>query len=65
MLWFDLIASGLTDEDLYPRCSEFGIKVGEPLPGRVVFHHQITEDAFAKLCDCFRAVFKERNLRRG
>ena len=65
MLWFDLNASGLTDEDFYPLCSEFGIKVGEPLPGRVVFHHQITEDAFARLSDRFRAVFKERNLRRG
>ncbi len=37
---------------------KFDIKIGEPIFGRVVFHYQITDEAFGKLCDFFRAVLK-------
>ncbi|KAI6717259.1 threonine aldolase [Diplocarpon mali] len=59
MIWFDLAASGLTPEEFYPVANRFKIKIGAPLFGRVVFHHQISQDAFMRLCDFFRAVLKK------
>lgn len=60
MIWFDLEASGLTPDEFYPVARKFDLKVGEPILGRIVVHYQITDEAFARLCDFFRAVFKTR-----
>ncbi|KAF5024650.1 hypothetical protein F66182_3272 [Fusarium sp. NRRL 66182] len=61
MVWFDLEASGLTRDDFYPLAREFDLKFMEhPLMnGRLVFHYQITEGAFARLCDFIRAVLEK------
>jgi threonine aldolase len=58
LIWLDIEASGLTPEDFYPLASKFDVKVGEPILGRVAFHYQITDAAFARLCNFFRAVLK-------
>ncbi|KAK2624055.1 hypothetical protein QTJ16_006689 [Diplocarpon rosae] len=59
MIWFDLEASGLTPEEFYPVARRFKIKVGAPLFGRVVFHYQISQDAFLRLCEFFKAVLEK------
>ncbi|KZF18811.1 l-allo-threonine aldolase [Xylona heveae TC161] len=64
MVWFDLEASGLMREQFYPLARTFDVKLFEhPLVnGRVVFHYQITEDAFARLCQFVREVLKVPSL---
>ncbi|KAF2762358.1 l-allo-threonine aldolase [Pseudovirgaria hyperparasitica] len=61
IIWFDLEASGLRDEDFYPMSSQFGLKIGAPLYGRICFHYQISEQAFERLCEFFKAVLKKTN----
>lgn len=60
MVWLDFDASGLTRDDFYPMMRKFNlIAMEHPLMnGRLVFHYQITDDAFAKLCQVFRVVLK-------
>lgn len=58
MIFFDLEASGLNQNEFYPLASKFNLKLKGPLPDRIVFHHQITEEVFGRLCDFFRTVFK-------
>ena len=63
MVWLDIEASGLTPDEFYPMAQEFGMKVGELMGGRFVFHHQITDDVFVKLCDFFRTILKSGGSR--
>ena len=58
MVWLDVEGSGLTPDEFYPVARNFGLKVMDMLEGRLVFHYQITDAAFARLCDFFRAVLK-------
>ncbi|KAF2469220.1 l-allo-threonine aldolase [Lindgomyces ingoldianus] len=60
MIWLDLEASGLTPEEFYPVATKFHLKVGEPILGRLVFHYQITDETFTRLCDFFSHVLKDR-----
>lgn len=60
MIFFDLEASGLTHNEFYPVASKFGLKIGLPLLGRLVFHHQITDATLDRLCDFFRTVLKNK-----
>ncbi|KAH9896368.1 l-allo-threonine aldolase [Xylariomycetidae sp. FL2044] len=61
MVWLDIEGSGLTLEYYYEVASRFPINIGEPLHGRLCFHYQISDQAFAALCDFFRAVLKRPN----
>lgn len=65
MLWFDLPGSGIAPEDFYPRAAQFGLKIGQPILGRIVFHYQISDATFARLCDFFRAVLKDAHRPSG
>lgn len=58
MVWLDLEASGLTRDNFYPLARGYDLKFMEhPLMnGRLVFHYQITDAAFARLCSFIRAV---------
>jgi threonine aldolase len=58
IIWIDLEASKLAPEKFYAMANKFHIKIGAPIFGRIVFHYQITDAAFARLCDFFRTVFK-------
>ncbi|KAG6366632.1 hypothetical protein INS49_000810 [Diaporthe citri] len=59
MLCSDLPASGNPPEDFYPRAAQFGLKIGQPILGRIVFHYQISDATFARPCDFFRFVLKD------
>lgn len=59
IIWIDLEASGLKPAEFYPMAKKFDLKIGEPILGRIVFHYQITDAAFVRLCDFFRAVFQK------
>lgn len=57
MVWLDLPASGVDREDFFAAGREQSIKISNSLLiGRLVFHYQISDDAFARLCNVFRAV---------
>ncbi|KZF26939.1 l-allo-threonine aldolase [Xylona heveae TC161] len=58
MVWLDLEASGLSPDEFYLMARKFDLKIGEPIFGRLVFHYQITDNAFTRLCTFFRAVLK-------
>ncbi|KAK4172240.1 l-allo-threonine aldolase [Triangularia setosa] len=58
LVWLDLEKSGLTLEQYNATASKFDIKVGEPVNGRLAFHYQISDEAFVRLCEFFRAVLK-------
>ena len=58
MIFFDLEASGLTRNDFYPLASQCGLKLNGPLLDRIVFHYQITDETFERLCEFFRTVLK-------
>ncbi|PHH58888.1 hypothetical protein CDD81_4179 [Ophiocordyceps australis] len=60
MVWPDLEASGLAHDDFYPVAKKFGLKVWDLMSGRLVFHYQITDDTFARLCDFFHAVLEKK-----
>ncbi|UNI19026.1 Low-specificity L-threonine aldolase [Purpureocillium takamizusanense] len=55
-IWLDLNASGLKPNDFYPVAAQFDLKVMDLIPGRIVLHYQITEQAFARLCSFFKAL---------
>lgn len=59
MVWLDIPGSGLTLEHYIEVASRFPINIGEPIHGRLCFHYQISDQAFAALCDFFRAVFEK------
>ena len=61
MVWLDVEASGLTSDEFYPLAQTFGMKAGELMGGRFVFHYQITDDAFRRLCDFLRTVLENRS----
>lgn len=56
MVWLDLEASGLTPDYFFTKAREFGIKSGDLFLQRLVFHYQISDDAFTKLCNFFRSI---------
>ena len=58
MIFFDLEASGLTRNEFYPLASTFNLKLKGPLIDRIVFHYQITDETFERLCEFFRTVLK-------
>lgn len=58
MVWFDFEASGLTPDDFYPVAPKFDLKVTDLQLGRIVFHYQISDDAFARLCNFLRAILQ-------
>ncbi|KAJ5031959.1 pyridoxal phosphate-dependent transferase [Bipolaris maydis] len=59
IIWVDLEASGLVPEVFYGMAAKFDVKIGAPIFGRIVFHYQISEAAFSRLCEFFRAVFRD------
>ncbi|EUC43581.1 hypothetical protein COCMIDRAFT_38517 [Bipolaris oryzae ATCC 44560] len=59
IIWVDLEASGLVPEVFYATAGKFDVKIGAPIFGRIVFHYQISEVAFGRLCEFFRAVFRD------
>lgn len=59
MVWLDIPGSGLTLEHYVEVASHFPINIGEPIHGRLCFHYQISDQAFAAVCDFFRAVLKK------
>lgn len=62
MVWLDIPGSGLTLEHYIEVESDFPINIGEPIHGRLFLHYQITNQAFAALCDFFQGclqVFKK------
>lgn len=62
MIWLDLEASGLDQEKFYAAADRFNIKIGEPILGRLVFHYQINNAAFERLCSFFHSALVNRVL---
>jgi threonine aldolase len=63
MVWLDLEGSGIDKEWFYPMArNEFALNIGGVIPQRLVFHYQITNEAFARLCNFFRKAFASRNM---
>ncbi|KAI1175752.1 l-allo-threonine aldolase [Nemania sp. FL0916] len=58
LVWLDIEGSGFTLDEYNEVAKGFDIKIGEPVHGRLAFHYQITDKAFASLCDFFRCLFK-------
>ncbi|KAF1846934.1 l-allo-threonine aldolase [Cucurbitaria berberidis CBS 394.84] len=55
MVWVDLEGSGIDAKWFYPMAkNDFGLNIGGVIPQRIVFHYQISDEAFARLCDFFR-----------
>lgn len=65
LVWLDLEGSGLALDEYNDAARRFDLKVGEPVHGRLAFHYQITDAAFARLCEFFRAVLPPRGGGRG
>ncbi|KJZ75430.1 hypothetical protein HIM_05126 [Hirsutella minnesotensis 3608] len=61
MVWLDLPASGVDHEAFYAAGREQNLKISNSLfVGRLVFHYQVSDAAFARLCDVFRTVLDSK-----
>jgi threonine aldolase len=50
-----LEGSGIDKEWFYPMAkNDFALNIGGVIPQRLVFHYQITDEVFARLCNFFR-----------
>jgi threonine aldolase len=59
MVWLDLPASNVDRDEFYSLGRQLNLKISNSLMvGRLVFHYQISDAAFARLCDLFKAVLK-------
>lgn len=56
LVWLNLEGSGVALDYYNSMAEKFDIKVGEPVHGRLAFHYQITEEAFARLVEFFKVV---------
>ncbi|KAI0449400.1 pyridoxal phosphate-dependent transferase [Xylaria acuta] len=56
IVWLDLEGSGVAYENFYPLAHKYDLKFRDLQLGRLVFHYRISEAAFTRLCDLFRAV---------
>ncbi|KAF2176509.1 l-allo-threonine aldolase [Zopfia rhizophila CBS 207.26] len=65
MVWLDLEASGLEAEEFYAMAKRFDLRLGGPIAQRLVFHYQITDEVFARLCDFFRIALGKRIVING
>jgi threonine aldolase len=60
MVWLDLEGSGIDKEWFYPMAkNEFALNMGGVMPQRLVFHYQITDEVFARLCSFFRTALAD------
>jgi threonine aldolase len=61
MLWLDLPASGVDRDEFYALGRQLNLKVSNSLiVGRLVFHYQISDAAFERLCQLFNTILKGR-----
>ncbi|CAG7962137.1 unnamed protein product [Penicillium salamii] len=61
MLWLDLPASGVNRDEFYALGRQLNLKVSNSLiVGRLVFHYQISDAAFERLCQLFNTILKGR-----
>ncbi|KAF2755476.1 l-allo-threonine aldolase [Pseudovirgaria hyperparasitica] len=55
MVWLDYEGSGVDMEGFFKLAKEeYGLKLGGVIPERLVFHYQISDESFEKLCALFR-----------
>ncbi|KAE8146892.1 l-allo-threonine aldolase [Aspergillus avenaceus] len=63
MVWLDLPASGVERDEFYALGRQLNLKVSNSLfVGRLIFHYQVSDAAFTRLCDLFKAVLKDRTV---
>ncbi|KAE8359265.1 l-allo-threonine aldolase [Aspergillus caelatus] len=63
MVWLDLPASRVDRDEFYALGRQLNLKISNSLMvGRLVFHYQISDAAFARLCDLFETVLKGRTV---
>ncbi|KAE8161316.1 l-allo-threonine aldolase [Aspergillus tamarii] len=63
MVWLDLPASRVDRDEFYALGHQLNLKISNSLMvGRLVFHYQISDAAFTRLCELFESVLKGRTV---
>ncbi|UNI18369.1 Low-specificity L-threonine aldolase [Purpureocillium takamizusanense] len=59
MVVLNLEASGLAPLEFHVMARKFGVKTMDLVGARIVFHYQVSEDSFQRLCDLFEAIMTQ------